>query len=326
MYGPTETTVWSAVREVPQLADGAPVVGVESIGRPIANTQLYITSASGTLLPAGAVGELCIGGDGVALGYLNQPELSAERFVANPFVATPGARMYRTGDRARWQPDGTVEFLGRLDHQVKLRGFRIEPGEIESVLGRHPTVTHCAVMVRDTGHDSSLVAYYVSGDVAVDDLREHVRRSVPDYMVPSVFVRLDRLPLTPNGKVDRTQLPDVERPVAAAGEAPAGETERAIAGLWEDVLHVSRPARDANFFDLGGHSLLIVHLHQRLVESLGATCDTLDLFRYPTIRQQAALLDGAEPRRDVRAEAGSQGQRQQQALMRQRALAAGRKR
>jgi acyl-CoA synthetase (AMP-forming)/AMP-acid ligase II len=326
MYGPTETTVWSAVREVPPVADSTSVVGVESIGRPIANTQLYVTSANGALLPAGAVGELCIGGDGVALGYLNQPELSAERFVANPFVTAPGARMYRTGDRARWQPDGTVEFLGRLDHQVKLRGFRIEPGEIESVLGRHPAVTHCAVMVRDTGHDSSLVAYYVSGEVAVDELREHLRRSVPDYMVPSVFVRLERLPLTPNGKVDRTQLPDVERPAAAAGEAPAGDTERAIAKLWEDVLHVSSPARDANFFDLGGHSLLIVHLHQRLVESLGATCDTLDLFRYPTIRQQAALLDGSGTRRDLRAEAGSHGQRQQQALMRQRALAAGRKR
>jgi hypothetical protein len=181
-------------------------------------------------------------------------------------------------------------------------------------------------MVRDTGHDSMLVAYYAGSDIAVDDLREHLRRSVPDYMVPSAFIRLDRLPLTPNGKVDRTQLPDVDRPAAAAGEAPAGDTERAIAQLWEGVLNVSGPARDANFFDLGGHSLLIVHLHQRLVETLAATCDTLDLFRYPTIRQQAALLDGAAARRDVRAEAGTHGQRQQQALMRQRAMAAGRKR
>jgi amino acid adenylation domain-containing protein len=326
MYGPTETTVWSAVREVPAVADGEPVIGVESIGRPIANTQLYVTAPGGALLPAGAVGELCIGGDGVAIGYLNQPALTDERFVPNPFVTTPGARLYRTGDRARWQADGTIEFLGRLDHQVKLRGFRIEPGEIESVLGRHEAVAHCAVMVRDTGHDSALVAYYVGTGVAVDELREHLRRSVPDYMVPSVFVRLERMPLTPNGKVDRTQLPDVDRPAAAAGEAPAGDTERAIAELWEGVLHVSGPARDANFFDLGGHSLLIVHLHQRLVETLGATCDTLDLFRYPTIRQQAALLDGAAARRDVRAEAGTQGQRQQQALMRQRAMAAGRKR
>jgi amino acid adenylation domain-containing protein len=326
MYGPTETTVWSAVREVPSVAADASVAGVESIGRPIANTQLYVTSATGALLPAGAVGELCIGGAGVALGYLNQPALTGERFVPNPFVATLGARMYRTGDRARWQPDGTVEFLGRLDHQVKLRGFRIEPGEIESVLGRHPAVTHCAVMVRGTGHDAALVAYYVGGDVSSDSLREHLRVSVPDYMVPSAFVRLERMPLTPNGKVDRAQLPEVDRPAAPAGEAPAGDTERAIAKVWEAVLPVRAPARDANFFDLGGHSLLIVHLHQRLVESLGATCDTLDLFRYPTIRQQAALLDGAASRRDVRAEAGAQGQRQQQALMRQRAMAAGRKR
>ncbi|MDP2390899.1 MAG: non-ribosomal peptide synthetase, partial [Acidobacteriota bacterium] len=287
-------------------------------------------------LPAGAVGELCIGGDGVALGYLNQPALTGERFVPNPFLtshprhlrhpATPGARMYRTGDRARWQPDGTVEFLGRLDHQVKLRGFRIEPGEIESVLGRHPEVAHCAVMVRGAGAEARLVAYYVGGNVPAGSLRELLRLSVPDYMVPSAFVRLERMPLTPNGKVDRTQLPDVDRPAAPVGEAPAGDTERVIAELWEAVLPVRGPARDANFFDLGGHSLLIVHLHQRLVETLGASCDTLDLFRYPTIRQQAALLDGAAARRDVRADAGAQGQRQQQALMRQRAMAAGRKR
>ncbi|MDP2320782.1 MAG: amino acid adenylation domain-containing protein [Acidobacteriota bacterium] len=326
MYGPTETTVWSAVREVPPFLNGDSVVGVEPIGRPIANTQLYVTSATGALLPAGAVGELCIGGDGVALGYLNQPALTGERFAANPFVTSAGARMYRTGDRARWQPDGTVEFLGRLDHQVKLRGFRIEPGEIESVLGRHPEVAHCAVMVRGAGPEAALVAYYVGGNVSADSLRELLRVSVPDYMVPSAFVRLERMPLTPNGKADRTQLPDVDRPAAPVGEAPAGDTERAIAELWEAVLPVRGPARDANFFDLGGHSLLIVHLHQRLVESLGATCDTLDLFRYPTIRQQAALLDGAAARRDVRAEAGAQGQRQQQALMRQRAMAAGRQR
>ncbi|MFA5910705.1 MAG: amino acid adenylation domain-containing protein [Vicinamibacterales bacterium] len=328
MYGPTETTVWSAVRRV--AAAETVQGGVEPIGQPIANTQLYVTSPDGALLPAGAVGELCIGGDGVALGYHNQPALTAERFVANPFAPAAGARMYRTGDRARWQPDGTIEFLGRLDHQVKLRGFRIEPGEIESVLGSHPAVAHCAVMVRGADSDAALVAYYVANpgaeEVSADALRDHLRRSVPDYMLPSAFVRLERMPLTPNGKIDRAQLPAVERPPAPGGEAPVDDTERAIARLWESVLQVSAPARDANFFDLGGHSLLIVHLHQRLVESLGATCDTLDLFRYPTIRQQAALLDGAPARRDLRGEASAQGQRQQQALMRQRALAAGRKR
>jgi len=212
---------------------------------------------------------------------------------------------------------------------VKLRGFRIEPGEIESVMGGHPAVAHCAVMVRGAGDEAALVAYYVpqaTGAVTADDLRDHLRRSVPDYMVPSAFVRLERMPLTPNGKIDRTRLPAVERPAMTGGEAPASDTERAIAQLWEAVLHVSGPARDANFFDLGGHSLLIVHLHQRMVESLGATCDTLDLFRYPTIRQQAALLTGAAARRDLRSEAGAHGQRQQQALMRQRAMATGRKR
>lgn len=329
MYGPTETTVWSAVRKVPA-ADAVVTGGLEPIGRPIANTQMYVTSPAGALLPAGAIGELCIGGDGVAIGYLNQPALTAEKFVPDPFAAAAGARMYRTGDRARFQADGTVEFLGRLDHQVKLRGFRIEPGEIESVLGGHAAVAQCAVMVRGTGDDAALVAYYVPREGATgataDALRDHLRRSVPDYMLPSALVRLERMPLTPNGKVDRAQLPAVEPPVAAGGDAPASDTERAIADLWEAVLHVSRPPRDANFFDLGGHSLLIVHLHQRLVETLGATCDTLDLFRYPTIRQQAALLDGAPARRDLRAEAGTQAHRQQQALMRQRAMAAGRKR
>lgn len=329
MYGPTETTVWSAVRRVPSETE-AVQGGVEPIGQPIANTQLYVTSPDGALLPAGAVGELCIGGDGVAGGYKNQPALTLERFVPNPFAPGDGARIYRTGDRARWQPDGTIEFLGRLDHQVKLRGFRIEPGEIESVLGSHPAVAHCAVMVRGAGSDAALVAYYVAkpaaAEVSMEALRDHLRRSVPDYMLPSAFVRLERMPLTPNGKFDRPRLPAVERPQASGGDEPADDTERAIAQLWEAVLHVRRPARDANFFDLGGHSLLIVHLHQRLVESLGATCDTLDLFRYPTIRQQAALLDGVPARRDLRGEASAQGQRQQQALMRQRAMAAGRKR
>ncbi len=329
MYGPTETTVWSAVRKVPS-AGGPVAAGVEPIGQAIANTQLYVTSPDGALLPIGAIGELCIGGDGVALGYLNQPRLTADRFVADPFAAAAGARLYRTGDRVRLQPDGIVEFLGRLDHQVKLRGFRIEPGEIESVLGAHPAVAQCAVMVRGTDQDAALVAYFVpragGAEAQVDALRDHLRRSVPDYMMPSAFVRLDGLPLTPNGKIDRAQLPAVERPVATTGDAPASDTERAIADLWEAILHISRPPRDANFFDLGGHSLLIVHLHERLVETLGATCDTLDLFRYPTIRQQAALLDGAPVRGDLRAEAGAQGHRQQQALMRQRAMAAGRKR
>jgi amino acid adenylation domain-containing protein len=333
MYGPTETTVWSAVRRVPA-TEGEPTQGVEPIGQPIANTQLYITASDGTLLPIGAVGELCIGGDGVALGYKNQPALTSERFVPNPFVTGQSsageARVYRTGDRARRQADGTVEFLGRLDHQVKLRGFRIECGELESVLVTNPAVSQCAVMVRGTNHEAALVAYYVADpgqqDVQIEVLREHLRSRVPEYMLPSAFVRLEHMPLTPNGKVDRTRLPEVDRPQVGGGDEPVGDTERAISRIWEEVLHVDGPSRDANFFDLGGHSLLIVHLHQRLVESLAATCDTLDLFRHPTIRRQAALLDGAHPQRDVQREAGAHGHRQQQALMRQRALAAGRKR
>ena len=199
MYGPTETAVWSAVRRV-SATDADTAGGVEPIGHPIANTRFYIVTPRLAPVPIGATGELCIGGDGVARGYLNQPALTEERFVADPLSSIAGARMYRTGDRARFQADGTVEFLGRLDHQVKLRGFRIELGEIESVLGRHPSVTACSVIIReDSPGDQRLVAYYVpsqaNGEAGAAPLREHLRRGLPEYMIPAAFVRLPGLPL-----------------------------------------------------------------------------------------------------------------------------------
>ncbi|MGE0446839.1 MAG: amino acid adenylation domain-containing protein, partial [Vicinamibacterales bacterium] len=303
MYGPTETAVWSAVHRVS--APAGRLEGVEPIGRPIANTRIYLLDDRGALVPIGAVGELCVAGAGVALGYWNQPGLTAERFVADPF-GTPGSRMYRTGDRARYQPDGTLEFLGRGDAQIKLRGFRIEPGEIESVLGRHPAVAHCAVVVRGTADDRRLVAFYVANDrdAAPEGavLREHLRASLPEYMLPSAFVRLDEMPLTPNGKIDRQRLPDGERktaPTAAAAADDQSPLEQTVRRLWADVLRVDAPPVDANFFDLGGHSLLVVRLHQRLVEECGASFEMLDLFRHPTIRSQAALLAGGQPSRQA---------------------------
>ncbi len=326
MYGPTETTVWSAIHRVTGDEDSRN--GIVPIGRPIANTRIYVVTPKLDAAPIGAVGELCIGGAGVALGYLNRPALTAERFVPDPFAAEPDARMYRTGDDARFRPDGTLEFLGRADGQVKLRGFRIELGEIEAILGAHPAIAHCAVAIRnDDGGEPRLFAYCVAagdaGALPLAALREHLRRALPEYMMPAAFVRLDRLPLTPNAKVDRAALPApaaVGAPIAAADERP-NEREAAVAALWEAVLGERRPALDANFFDLGGHSLLIVRLHQRLKEELGATCDVLDLFRHPTIRGQAALIGGGTARRDVRAAASTQAARQREALARQRAAA-----
>lgn len=327
MYGPTETAIWSAVQRV-TADDGAPADGVEPVGRPIANTRLYVLSPELQPIPAGAVGELCIGGAGLAHGYLNRPELSAEKFVADPYAEVAGARMYRTGDRARFLADGRVEFLGRLDHQVKLRGFRIELGEIESLLGRDPAVAHCVVMIReDVAGDQRLVAYLVANPGAVPDpaeLRLALRGSLPEYMIPAAFVVLPQMPLTPNGKVDRKALPRPEAPTLDSRPAePAGELETLIARRWEAVLNLRDPSLDANFFDLGGHSLLIIHLHQQLVAELGVDFEVLDLFRHPTIRQQAALLGGRLPQRDLRGDAASQAQRQRQAFQRQRAMAAG---
>jgi natural product biosynthesis luciferase-like monooxygenase protein len=293
MYGPTETTVWSTMHDVG--ADEHPV----PIGRPLANTRVYVLDARGELLPAGVPGELFIGGLGVTRGYLGQAELTASRFPVDPF-AEAGARMYRTGDRAQWRADGRLEFLGRLDQQVKLNGYRIELGEIESQLAQHPDVVEAAVMAReDRPGETRLVAYVVSrsGRPDLAGLKAHLRASLPDFMVPSHITRLDRLPLTPNGKLDRRALsdPGIEAPEEPTSESrPANVIEESIAGVWRDLLRVAQVSRDANFFDLGGHSLLAVQVHRRLKElfperSLSIT----DLFRFPTILTLAAFLGGA---------------------------------
>ena len=203
MYGPTETTVWSATHDVADASRSIPV------GRPIANTQIYIFDENLQLAPIGVAGELVIGGEGVVRGYLNRPELTAERFIPDPF--RPGNRLYRTGDQARWREDGVLEFLGRLDDQVKIRGHRIELGEIEAVLARHPAIRQSVVVARDdTPGDKRLVAYLIAETgraPTVNELRDHLLRELPDFMVPAAFVTLDAFPLTPNNKVDRKRLP-----------------------------------------------------------------------------------------------------------------------
>jgi len=264
----------------------------------LANTRVYVLDARGALVPVGVPGELHIGGLGVTRGYLGQAELTAGRFPADPF-AGGDARMYRTGDRVRWRADGRLEFLGRLDQQVKLNGYRIELGEIESQLVQHPDVREAAVLAReDRPGEARLVAYVVSksGRTDVASLKAHLRGTLPDFMVPSHVVRLEALPMTPNGKVDRRALPDPgsDAPAEPTAESrPANVIEESIAGVWRDLLRIPQVSRDANFFDLGGHSLLAVQVHRRLKELFPErTLSITDLFRFPTIATLAAFLGG----------------------------------
>lgn len=290
VYGPTETTVWSTAHEVGDVGDSVP------IGRPIANTEIVIVDAAGQLAPPGELGELCIAGAGVVRGYLDREELTAERFVPHP--SDPERRMYRTGDLARFGADGVLEYHGRLDHQVKLRGHRIELGEIEARLLSHDAVdAACVVLREDTPGDQRLVAYAVApGQPTTDVLRRHLSQTLPDYMLPSVFVSLSALPTTPNGKIDRAALPRPDAQVARVKTAyvePEGELEGQIAQIWREVLQVDRVGMDDNFFDLGGHSLLTIQVHGQLQPVLPKPISLVDLFRFPTVRTLAAHVTGA---------------------------------
>jgi len=272
------------------------------IGAPIANTRIYILDAQGQPAPIGVAGEMVIAGAGVARGYLNRPELTAERFLDDPFVA--GERMYRTGDLGRWMPDGTIEYLGRNDQQVKLRGFRIEPGEIEARLLQHEGVREAVVVAReDEPGQKRLVAYCVARDgqePSAHELREHVGQALPEYMVPSAFVQLEALPLTPNGKLDRKALPAPDGGAYAQREyeAPQGQVEQALAQLWQELLRVERVGRQDNFFELGGHSLLAVSLIERM-RGQGMHTEVRTLFTAPTLAELAVQVDGTS--REVQA-------------------------
>ncbi|WP_420126422.1 non-ribosomal peptide synthase/polyketide synthase [Longimicrobium sp.] len=304
-YGPTEATVWCTLEEVDEVEEGAATV---SIGRPIPNARAYVLDPAGQPLPVGVPGELCIGGDGVVRGYLGRPGLTAERFVPDPFAAEPGARMYRTGDRARWKADGKLEFMGRLDDQVKIRGFRIEPGEVEAAIAAYPGVRQARVMMRqDQPGDKQLVAYIV-GDAEAEALRAHLRQSLPEYMVPAAFVVLPQLPLTPNGKLDRKALPAPEGDAYArrSYEAPLGEIETALAGIWAEVLGLDRVGRRDNFFELGGHSLLAI----RLIEGMrraGLYVEVRALFTTPVLAELALAVGGASSEVKVPANAIPEG-------------------
>ncbi|HEX5748967.1 MAG TPA: amino acid adenylation domain-containing protein [Archangium sp.] len=293
-YGPTENTTFTCCYPMSEVSQVGHTV---SIGTPISNTQVYLLDAWMQPVPAGVAGELYTGGDGLASGYLNRPELTAEKFVPNPFSSEPGGRLYRTGDLARYLPDGRIEFLGRIDNQVKVRGFRIELGEVESVLAQNPQVRETVVVVReDVPGDKRLVAYVVANDAIPEasDLRAWMKQRLPEYMVPSAFVVLDTLPLSPNGKVDRKALPVPEQPAASQEYvAPRNETEERLAALWSEVLRMPRVGIHDNFFELGGHSLLATQVVARIRESFQVELPLRELFDAPTLAGLAMRIDAS---------------------------------
>jgi amino acid adenylation domain-containing protein len=294
MYGPTETTIWSTTCLIEDV--GSTV----SIGRPIANTQIYMLDAELNPVPPGEIGELFIGGDGVARGYWKRPEQTAERFLTIPALADN--RIYRTGDLARFLPDSNIEFLGRADYQIKLRGHRIEPGEIEALLEKCAGIRQAVVILReDREGDKRLVAYLVAEGTSSRPtaLRAALDTKLPDYMVPSAFVFLDALPLTGNGKIDRKALlklppPNLASAAAHNGAEPGNEMERIVARVWQQALGIPSVGLTDNFFDLGAHSLTVAEAHAKLQEALGREIALLDLFQFTTVSALAAHLGGAQ--------------------------------
>lgn len=290
MYGPTETTVWSTVMHIQNASK-------ITIGHPIANTQIYILDEEYQPVPIGVVGELYIGGDGVTIGYLHQEALTAERFLKNPFIPVAEARMYRTGDLARYLPDGNIEFLGRVDHQVKVRGFRVELGEIESILSTHPDVRQVVVFAL---HSQQLAAYIVTqsgSPLATHDIRHFLQLHLPDYMIPAYFLFVDEFPLTPNGKVDRKKLPVPEHIHLNTEHtfiAPRTPTEKKLVEIWERLLSVEPVGVTDDFFEIGGSSLLALQLFERIEATFHVSLPLSGLFRGATIEYLAALIEESD--------------------------------
>ena len=292
LYGPTETTIWSTIERV-EHGDG-PV----SIGRPIANTQVYILGPAGDPVAIGLPGEIWIGGAGVATGYHHRPELTAKHFVPDRFSLQPGERLYRTGDLGSWGGDGRLYHLGRMDHQVKIRGFRIEIGEIEVVLRTHPAVDQAVVIAIEAGAGTgnlklvAYIVYQVGEDLTATEARRYLRRQLPDVMVPSVIVAVDAIPMTPNGKVDRNALPDPFKNAshtAVSQQPPAPGPETKIAQIWQRILKVDRVGAEDNFFELGGHSLLALKVAAAVEKEIGWRMDPRALF-FQNLRQIAVTM------------------------------------
>jgi len=304
LYGPTEASVdvtaWTCTPDYPRQA--------VPIGKPIANTRVYVLNEYQQLVPEGVPGELYLGGIQLARGYLNRPDLTAEKFVPDPFVGQAEARLYKTGDSVRWLPDGNLEYLGRLDHQVKIRGFRIELGEIESCLRRHPTIEDVVVLAReDSPGDKRLVAYFVAKEEeapAVDDLRSRLKQELPEFMVPAAFMVLKALPLTPSGKVDRRALPKPDgfpREAEHAYVPPRTPIEEALAGTWREVLNLERVGIHDIFFEMGGHSLLATQVVSRIRSALQVELPLRVFFEGPTVAQLAQHVEAVRWTREARA-------------------------
>ena len=310
MYGPTETTIWSTIYRI----DGEQAVADEDvvpIGRPIANTEIYIFDAGLRPVPVGVPGDLYVGGDGLAHGYHGRAGLTAEKFIEHPSSGRAENRLFRTGDMARYRPDGNIEFIGRRDQQVKIRGFRVEIAEVEAILTTHPEIRQAAVVATgDEGDGKHLVAYLVGEAVTPTELRDWAGRRLPDYMLPSLFLHLDALPLTPNGKVDHKALPepDIDTAARSATYVPPGdEVEMAIARVWQDILGTTRIGIHDDFFELGGHSLKAIRSISLLHREAGIPLTLMDLFRYPTVESLAKVArDRGKIRREATEDTGGE--------------------
>jgi aspartate racemase len=325
-YGPTESTTFACCFRMTksyQAGDNIP------IGRPISNTTVYVLDDELCPVSVGEPGELYIGGDGLSNGYLNNPELTREKFIPDPFSAEPSARLYRTGDRVRRRPDGNLEFLGRFDDQVKILGHRIEPGEIEVALQQHPMVCQSVVVAHAAGrNEKQLVAYVTTSSpcgFSSDELKRFLAARLPHYMVPGQIVRMESLPLNRNGKVDRSALPAPERrkPDADGSARPATGLEEKITALWGRILGC-RVGLDDNFFDLGGTSLRLIEMHAELTRDLTGELSITELFEYPTVRSLARRLAGMQSRVDPAfARVQDRARRQKEAFTRHRLLKGG---
>jgi amino acid adenylation domain-containing protein len=296
MYGITETTVHVTYHRVSRKDEER---GHSIIGRPISDLSVYVLDANQKLLPAGMPGEVYVGGDGLARGYLTRPDLTAERFVPDPFSCRAGQRLYKSGDLARWLPDGTLDYIGRSDHQVKIRGFRVELGEIEAALALHQAVEQCVVVLASKDQrDHYLAAYLKARDhgLNVEDVRSFARQQLPDYMVPTSWVILEKMPVLANGKLDRKALPDPATALTKPSRKtvlPQNDLERTMVAVWQEVLGRQNVGTQDNFFDLGGHSLKAVEIHKRF-QNLGFSVNILDLFTHPTIGALATFLGGQQ--------------------------------
>jgi amino acid adenylation domain-containing protein len=319
-YGPTENTTFTCCHS---MRPGEPVPESIPIGRPISNTQVFILDELCKPVPLGAVGELYAAGDGVARGYLNNPETTNEKFLRNPFAADGEARMYRTGDLARWRPDGVIEFLGRADNQVKIHGHRIEPGEIEAALSAHQHVKqNCVVSHPGTNGSIRLVAYYVPAhsELKEAELRKFLAGKLPDFMIPSRFVEVRSIPLTPNGKVDRAALAAAGSRVRTEASADTATTklEQTIIDVWRKSLGIDQCGLNDNFFDLGGNSLLLVGVHASLEKALQIALPITALFEFTTVRSLASHLAGQISAEPSFSDAQQRAQKQRAAFARQR--------